>query len=209
MRPSWRQRRSSQPLSACSLSGRRRGRPHLPLLTGGTTSSVGASMRLSCWLAGPISTPSGVPLASTAMWRLLPGLLRSVGLGPVAAPPFLPAQTRCPGQRDASRAVLPREDAPAAPDARPPTLLPRASHAGAASSSCQSLTSSRRAASPTAGRTVARTGCRSAPHGPAGAAVLPFGFGASGGSSGAIAAHRSPGTRGLAMPYGTHQNKFR
>ncbi len=35
-------------------------------------------MRLSCWSAGPISTPSGVPLASTAMGKRLRGIPAAV-----------------------------------------------------------------------------------------------------------------------------------
>lgn len=41
--------------------------------------------------------------------------------------PFLPRQTYCPGRHGASRGVLPHAGLPAAPDARPPKLLSRAS----------------------------------------------------------------------------------
>lgn len=45
---------------------------------------------------GPVKVkPRGVPRASTTRWRLVPGLPRSVGFGPVAEPPFSPVQTRC------------------------------------------------------------------------------------------------------------------
>ena len=37
---------------------------------------------------------------------------------------------------------------------------------------------------------------------------MPFGPGGSAGSSGAIAVHRSSGTRGFAMPPRTHQRRF-
>ena len=152
-------------LSAWSLSGRRRGRPRLPLRTGGMASSVGASIMLSCWLAGPISTPSGVPRASTTRWRLLPGLPLSVGLGPVAAPPFLLAQWRCPGWHGASRPAPRRASAPTRRGAAPPRPRHPANHASAASNSSPSRTPSRRAASSRAGPNAARTGCRSGPPG--------------------------------------------
>lgn len=36
-----------------------------------------------------------MPLPSTRRWRLEPGLLRAVGFGPVASPPFSPRTRRC------------------------------------------------------------------------------------------------------------------
>ena len=112
-RHSRRQRRWSWALSARSLSGRRRGRPGRPDRTGGIASRVGASIRLSCRLAPLRARPSGVPRASVTAWRLLPGLPRSVGFGPVSARPFSPARWRFRRhagavQRGAAPADLPR-----------------------------------------------------------------------------------------------------
>jgi hypothetical protein len=44
---------------------------------GGTASSSGSSMVLSCTFAGVSRKASGMPAASTRTWRLLPGLARS------------------------------------------------------------------------------------------------------------------------------------
>lgn len=43
---------------------------------------------LQSWtFAAESLTASGIPLASTTTWRFVPGLPRSVGFGPVLAPP--------------------------------------------------------------------------------------------------------------------------
>lgn len=85
-RSAWRQWAKSYPLSACSLAGRRRGRPaHWRIA--GTASTTGSSNLLSCRLAGEIFRASGKPLASKRICRLEPGLPRSVGFGPVSSPP--------------------------------------------------------------------------------------------------------------------------
>jgi len=72
----------------CSFLGRRRGRPR-GWRTGGTASSASSSTVLSWTLAAVSRTASGIPCRSTTRCRLLPGLPRSVGFGPVAAPPAL------------------------------------------------------------------------------------------------------------------------
>jgi len=46
---------------------------------------------------------SGIRLASVAKWRFVPGLPRSVGLGPVAAPLFLPRWMRNPRRAGSSQ----------------------------------------------------------------------------------------------------------
>ncbi len=72
---------------ACSLSGLRRGRPRLPP-TCGTASSSSSNGTLSWTLAPVKANASGMPRRSVIRWRLVPGLPRSVGFGPVAAPLF-------------------------------------------------------------------------------------------------------------------------
>src|SRR4051794_10902000 len=57
---------------------------------GGTASSTGFSIVLSWTFAAVSSTASGMPPASTRTCRLLPGLPRSVGFGPVSSTLFLP-----------------------------------------------------------------------------------------------------------------------
>ncbi|MDB5369097.1 MAG: hypothetical protein JWP20_655 [Roseomonas sp.] len=46
-------------------------RTAFPPRRGGIASSVGASIRLSCWLAGPDRRLSGVPRASVTRWRFV------------------------------------------------------------------------------------------------------------------------------------------
>ncbi|CAA2145160.1 hypothetical protein MBLL_04282 [Methylobacterium bullatum] len=87
-RHSWRRGWHRRPLSACSLSGRRRGRPRRPIQRGGITSSPSAIITLSCRLT-PFrqrQKPSGVPSSSVPNWRLMPGLPWSVGFRPLAGP---------------------------------------------------------------------------------------------------------------------------
>src|SRR3712207_309302 len=81
----------------------------------GIESRIGSTNRLSCRLAAETSTLSGSPCASTSRWYLLPALPRSVGFGPVNAPPFRPRRrgregprARTPaGHRDGRRDVDP------------------------------------------------------------------------------------------------------
>jgi len=54
----------------------------------GTASTSASRSLLSCRLAGEILMARRMPLASTRMCRLEPGLPRSVGFGPVSSPPF-------------------------------------------------------------------------------------------------------------------------
>ena len=147
---------------ACSLAGRRRGRPaHWRM--GGTASTVASSIRLSWTLAADRVTARGIPLASMTTWRLEPGLPRSVGFGPVSWPPFLPGRSRCPAPPGSNRS---RSPCPAGPEERGATSPkpPRpASRADAASRSCPSRSPSPGAAFPTECRFSERTGYRSAP----------------------------------------------
>lgn len=135
-------------LSACSLPGLCRGLPRLPL-TGATVSSSSASGTLSCTFA-PVSTKaSGRPCRSVSRWRFVPALPRSVGLGPVAAPPFLPRWTRCPYTLGSSRCGLPSANAAATLGAVAAIARLVASRAAASNTSRPSRTSSPAAASPT------------------------------------------------------------
>ena len=149
-------------------SGRR------PERTGGIASSVATSWVLSCVLAPVRTTPSGVPRASTTRWRFVPGLPRSVGFGPVAAPLFLPAGWRCRVPHGSSPVVRRRPAAPARRGAGWPTRPPSANHAAVASTTCPSRSPSPAAGTPTANWCAARTGCRSAPPGPGSAAARPL-----------------------------------
>lgn len=83
-----RQRPKSYALSACNLAGRRRGRPRGCRI--GATRSSASSRTVRSWTGAAVSRiASGMPRRSTTRWRLLPGSPRSVGFGPVAAPPAL------------------------------------------------------------------------------------------------------------------------
>ncbi len=87
------------PLSACSLSGRHRGRPARPWWprTVGFVSSSGSNSMLSWVFAVDNMMCSGSPFASHRTWYLEPALPRSVGPRPVSSPPFSTAPTprRC------------------------------------------------------------------------------------------------------------------
>jgi hypothetical protein len=87
------------PLSACSLAGRRRGRPGRPRgpMTAGTASTSCSNSCESWVLAADRPTAKGIPVASTSRWYLDPGLPRSVGFGPVRQPPAWRARSSCPG----------------------------------------------------------------------------------------------------------------
>lgn len=54
----------------------------------GIASRAASSSSESWTLAAERTIASGMPVRSTTRWRLLPALPRSVGFGPVAAPPF-------------------------------------------------------------------------------------------------------------------------
>ena len=108
-----------------------------------------------------------MPLASVRTWRFEPGLPRSVGFGPVCAPPFLPQPTRCRGRRAENRW---RCGAPSGRGLRAgggPRRRPPASPVGGANTSCRTHSPSPGAASPTGSPTAARRGCRSGPRGQA------------------------------------------
>ncbi len=70
------------------LVGVELGRRHATSLTWRTASATRASMRLSPQPAGHWRTTGGKRLTSTRRWHLLRGRPRSVGCGPLSAPPF-------------------------------------------------------------------------------------------------------------------------
>ncbi len=164
VRHSRRHRRWSYPLSAWSLSGRRRGRPSRPP-TGGTASRVGAIIRLSCRLAPLIVRPSGVPSPSTTRCRFVPALPRSVGLGPVSSPPLWRAPTHCRARPGSNQGGQHREAVPARLDGAPAKPRRHATQPADASTSCRCSPSQR--ARPAIGcRCAERRGCQPAPPGP-------------------------------------------
>ncbi len=139
---------------------------------GGTASKVGAIMRLSCRLAPLSVRPSGVPSPSTTRCRFVPDLPRSVGLGPVSAPPLWRTGRRCRAKPGSSPAGRRGAIAATASDAGPARPGPRATRPAGASRSCR-CSPSRRARRATGSRFAARTGCPPAPPGPARADVRP------------------------------------
>ena len=161
--PRWRQARrqrlASYALSACSLPGLWRGFPGLPL-TGTTASSNSASGTLSCTLAPVNTKASGRPLRSVKRWRFVPALPRSVGFGPVAAPPFLPGWTRCPYRLGSSQCGLTSAGAAAVPGASGSRPRLVASRAVGASMSRPSRSPFPGAASPTGYPSAARRECQ-------------------------------------------------
>ena len=153
-RHSSRQRGCHGPCRPWSLSGRVLGRPR-PWRTPGPASRVGASMRPSWRLAGLRRTPSGVSRRSTTRWRFVPGLPRSVGFGPVSAPPLLPPPWHRRARPGSSPAAHHRPGAPGARGEAWPRRQPPASRASAARTSSPS-SPARAAAFP--------TGCQIARH---------------------------------------------
>lgn len=143
--------------------GRRRGRPR-PLRTPEMASKVALSIMLSWRLAPDSVRPSGVPCRSVTRWRLVPGLPRSVGFGPVSAPPFWRADWHCPAPLGSSPGREPRTAAPEAHDAAAPKPRPHAMRKGAASMSCPNRPTrpERRA---TGNRCEERTRCQPGPPG--------------------------------------------
>lgn len=116
MRQAARQGARSYALSACRWAGRARGQPRGPR-TRRTASSTGSNMRQSCRLAGLSFTASGVPRRPTRTCRLVPSRPRSVGLGPVSAPPFGRGARRWGAARDQSTRPLPIAQPPPTRDA--------------------------------------------------------------------------------------------
>jgi hypothetical protein len=133
-------------LSAWSFLGRLRGRPR-PCRTPGTASRVGASMRLSCRLAGLRRTPRGVPFRSTTRWRFVPGWARDPsGWDRSRPPPFgrhggAVQAGSAPVQMPCIRQALEQHAVQAGPNAHhvPVAQASPASHAGAAQLARQHL----------------------------------------------------------------------
>lgn len=106
-------------------------------------------------------TASGVPPRPTTRWRLMPGLPRSAGSGPVWRPPFLPGCRHCPGRRGSGRCGPPRQGDPAACGGDDPGRPPPASPASAAGRSSPTRSRAPAAASPRECSSRARRRCRS------------------------------------------------
>jgi hypothetical protein len=132
-----RQPAKSSPLSACSLTGRRCGRPGRPRgpMIAGTASTTCSNSNESWVLAADNPTARGMPVASISRWYLEPALPRSTGLAPVSSPHAGPARSRCQWRPGTSRPGWCRRASPAADDAAAPTLRPVASRGAAASRS--------------------------------------------------------------------------
>lgn len=175
--PRWRrnrrQRGMSYALSACSLAGRLRRWPEGRLM-GGMESINPSQMTLSCRLAPVKQTASGVPRRSATTWRFVPGLPRSVGLGPVCWPPFLPGRWRCPGTRGSNRSGRPRRAGPAGRGGDVPRRPPPANREAAASTSSPRRSPVPAAASPRECRSGAQRRCPSNRRGREGAATRPW-----------------------------------
>ncbi len=113
----------------------------------------------SCTFDALMTTPSGVPLPSTMMWRLVPLLPRFVGSGPDWAPLFAPPQKQRRPRHDSSQSCPPQPEAPRARGADVPTHRPCASLGAVASTSCRSRNPSPGAGTPTGCRCAARREC--------------------------------------------------
>jgi hypothetical protein len=85
------------PLSACSVAGRRRGRPGRARgpMTAGTASTSGSNSSESWVLAADSPTANTMPVASITRWYLEPGLPRSTGFAPVSSPHAGLGPSRC------------------------------------------------------------------------------------------------------------------
>jgi len=177
-------------LSACRLLGHLRGRPRLPR-TGGTASMSVSSTVVSFPLAAVIITASGAPPRSVTRWRFVPGLPRSVGFGPVLAPPFLRALWTHPWQPASSRSDPRRAAGSEARGGGAPIRRPGSSRAGAASRSSPTRSPSPAEASPRECRSGAQRGCRAGSPDPVWDAGRPSGAACEVGA----AARRSPTTR--------------
>lgn len=103
-------------LSACSLPGQRRGRPGLPAM-GGKASTSSSKTTESCRLAPVTHNAKGTPLRSTIRCHLLPSLPRSVGFGPLYAPPGGTPHWPRPGWLGSGPACRLAAVRPAGPDA--------------------------------------------------------------------------------------------
>src|SRR5690606_3076359 len=112
-------------------------------------SATSVSAMLSWRLAPVRTTARGMPVRSTMMWRLVPGLPRSVGFGPVASPPFWRGRMRHRWRPATSRSDLRDSVGRACGGGSCPTSLRPASRAAVASRSYPSSPQPRTAGAPT------------------------------------------------------------
>ena len=164
----------------------------------GTASRVGASIMLSRRLARLSRTPSGVPRRSTTRWRLKPGLAHDPwGSGLFRHPPFFAATaalsrdarlpSNCPHQKGAPEErgeAWSRHRLSASHAACGLQVMPEPNSRGSISQGIPERSTKMMPAK------ASRSSHRGRP---------PFGFGRSLGRSGAMASHKSSGTRGLLM----------
>ena len=192
-------------MSAWSLPGRLRGRPR-PWRTLGTASRAGASIMLSCRLAGLRRTPSGVPRRSTTRWRFVPGFPRSVGFGPVSAPPFSRQLRRYQGTLGSSPVVPhPR----GAPEERGEAWSRHRLSASHAACGLQVMPEPNSRGSISQGILERRMKMMPAKASrPLHQGQPAFGFGRFLGRSGAMFSHRSSDTRGLLMASQRMNSRF-
>ncbi len=102
------------------------------------------------WRLAPVRTrASGRSVRSTTRCRLVPGLPRSVGFGPVASPPFWREPRRHPRSPATSRYRRPGPGAAACGDGSDPIGRHPASCVAGASRSCPSIRQPRTATAPT------------------------------------------------------------
>lgn len=134
----------------------------MPPEIAGIASTISSSIFTSGTLAPVIRIAKGCPTRSEITCRLVPGLPRSVGLGPVAAPPFLPGCWQNPDRPDSNQSVaLGVASLEALCGDYPRFLLP-ASHAVFASRSCRIRSPFPGARVPRVFRFEAQTKCLSA-----------------------------------------------
>jgi hypothetical protein len=163
----------------------------------------------SCTLAPDCRIANGMPSRSTTRWRFEPDLPRSVGFGPVLAPPRAPVRSPHPGSPDSNQSARLRVAVRAAPDGAAPTRRPPANRASAASprpgpdgteqvmpepqpSSCDSISQGIPLLST---KMMPLSALRSSTRG-----RPPLGFAGSAGSKGAMTAHSSSVTSCCAIP---------
>lgn len=143
-------------------SGRWRGRPRLPLM-GGMWSIKGISSFTSFTLAADKMATRGMPFLSVAIWCLLPGLRRSVGLGPVLGPPHI-ARIRALSMIARDQSIFSGRSTPrAAVRAVVATHRQPASPAIVANTSCRNRNPFPVAATPMEFPSATQTECRSTP----------------------------------------------
>jgi hypothetical protein len=157
-RRAWRIDSASYPRSPTMHSGRHRGRPPSPC-NGGIESTSGKACCESLRLAAVNWIASGMPCPSQIRWRLLPGLARSVGFGPVCAPQKPPAPNNCRQPHATSQSGHHAKASSATQNGSNPKFRSAANRVNAANTSCRSHNLTRSATSARECHFGVRTGC--------------------------------------------------